>query len=52
MKTKILIKTIKKVLPHVRNRSLSRELMYRTLQVIEEMKNLKEEDDDKPTDKA
>jgi hypothetical protein len=46
-KIKDLLKTIKKVMPHVRNRSLSRELMFKSLQVIEELKNGKNKDTDK-----
>jgi hypothetical protein len=38
-KVQSLLKTIKKVLPHVRNRFLAKELMLKTLDVIKELKN-------------
>jgi hypothetical protein len=45
-KTKQLLKIIKKCLPQIRNKHLQKELMFSTLQVIEELKNTKEEKDD------
>jgi hypothetical protein len=46
-KTQSLLKTIKKVLPQVRNKPLAKELMFKALQVIEELKNTKENKDKK-----
>jgi hypothetical protein len=38
-KVQSLLKTIKKTLPQIRNRYLAKELLFKSLQVIEELKN-------------
>jgi flagellar biosynthesis chaperone FliJ len=53
-KVQSLLKTIKKTLPQIRNRYLAKELLYKSLKVIEELKKqeYKEEENDKDSRKT
>jgi len=46
-KTQTLLKAIKKAMPQIRNKQVAKELMYNALQVIEEIKKQKGEDNGK-----